>query len=449
MTQQHILIVDDEPDIRNLISDILADEGYSVATAANGEEANKQLTTKQPHLILLDIWMPDIDGISLMKGWIENKLVSVPIVMMSGHGTVETAVEATRLGAKDFIEKPLSLAKLLQTVADTLAQSEQLEPIDNNTEVDTKLLEPIGSSEAISHIKAALERISKTKNHIVIEGEFGTGKYTTALLIHQKRHANQQPCITLDIKTNTTDFDAKVTAINGCFSRAKSGTLIINNIDYLNSQDQEKLFSYLKHSHFTVKEQNNVQAINFQIIAISESSLSPQITNNNFSKELYQLLTQDSILLPSLKRRQEDVPELITYFVNTLPDTEQTPYRKMSFAAQNTLRNHHWTNNISELKSTVRQLLLNDSEGEISLDEVNQLLTTQVQVQEQPKTEHNWYKLPLREARDAFERDYLIHQLKSVNGRVGELAKIAGMERTHLYRKMRALNINPKEIIKA
>ncbi len=447
MNQQHILIVDDEPDIRNLISDILADEGYSVATAANGEEANKQLSIKQPNLVLLDIWMPDIDGISLMKGWIENKLVSAPIVMMSGHGTVETAVEATRLGAKDFIEKPLSLAKLLQTVADVLAQSSQQDLVESENEIKLNSLEPIGNSDAIKHIKKALERIARTKNHIIIEGENGTGKYTTALLIHNKRHSNNQPCITLDIKTVSDNFEQKVTDPNGCFARAKSGSLIINNIDSLSAQQQDKLYSYLKHSHFTVAKQNTVQTIDFQIIAISETALAPQIETGDFSTELYQLLSEDRIQLPSLAQRQEDVPELITYFVNTLPDTEQTPYRKMSFAAQNTLRNHQWNNNIRELKNTVRQLLLNDSDGEISLDEVTHLLTKSTQ--QQPTVYHGWYKLPLREARDAFEKDYLIHQLKAVDGRVGELAKIAGMERTHLYRKMRALDINPKEIIKS
>jgi len=447
MSQQHILIVDDEPDIRNLISDILADEGYSVATAANGEEANKQLANKQPNLILLDIWMPDIDGISLMKGWIENNLVSAPIVMMSGHGTVETAVEATRIGAKDFIEKPLSLAKLLQTVADVLSQSSQQDLVESENEIKFNSLEPIGNSDAIKHIKKALERIARTKNHIIIEGENGTGKYTTALLIHNKRHRNNQPCITLDIKTINDNFEQKVTDSNGSFARAKSGSLVINNIDSLSSQQQDKLYSYLKHSHFTVAKQNTVQTIDFQIIAISEKALAPQIQAGDFSTELYQLLSEDRIQLPSLAQRQEDVPELITYFVNTLPDTEQTPYRKMSFAAQNTLRNHQWHNNIRELKNTVRQLLLNDSEGEISLDEVTHLLNQTSKPE--PTVYHNWYKLPLREARDAFEKDYLIHQLKAVDGRVGELAKIAGMERTHLYRKMRALDINPKEIIKS
>ena len=447
MNQQHILIVDDEPDIRNLISDILADEGYSVATAANGEEANKQLTIKQPNLVLLDIWMPDIDGISLMKGWIENNLITAPIVMMSGHGTVETAVEATRIGAKDFIEKPLSLAKLLQTVTEVLAQSKQQDSAEPESEIAINSLEPIGNSDAINHIRKALERIAKTKNHIVIEGENGTGKYTTALLIHSKRHGSNQPCITLDIKTVGDDFEDKVTGINGCFNRAQSGTLIINNIDSLSTAQQDKLYSYLKHAHYTIAQQNTAQAINFQIIAISELPLAVQVQAGDFSAELFQLLAEDKLHLPCLAQRQEDVPELITYFVNTLPDTEQTPYRKMSFAAQNTLRNHQWNNNIRELKNTVRQLLLNDEEGEISLDEVNTMLS-QTKAEDSPVF-HNWYSLPLREARDAFEKDYLIHQLKAVDGRVGELAKIAGMERTHLYRKMRTLDINPKKIIKS
>jgi DNA-binding NtrC family response regulator len=445
MNQEHILIVDDEPDIRNLISDILADEGYSVATAANGEEACEQLTIKQPQLILLDIWMPDIDGISLMKNWNEQKLVTAPIVMMSGHGTVETAVEATRLGAKDFIEKPLSLAKLLQTVSDTLSQSEQaIEDHDDGSIL--AVVEPIGNSDAIKQIKTTLQRIYKTRNHVMIEGENGTGKYSTALLIHRRRHEKSQPCVLLDAQTIDSSFKDKLMHSNGYFIRAAAGTLIINNIDCLAIEQQNILLSALKHKQFTVFGQNTVQPINFQIVAISKSDINRQIVKGGFLADLYQLISEVKINLPSLQQRQEDIPELINYFVNTLPDTEQTPYRKMSFAAQNRLRNHFWKNNIQELKNTVRQLQLLGGEGEISLDEVTELLE---QSKEITRTQsNNWYDMPLREAREAFEKDYLIHQLKAVDGRVGELAKVAGMERTHLYRKLRALNINPKDIIK-
>lgn len=442
MNQEHILIVDDEPDIRNLISDILADEGYSVAVAANGEEANQQLNIKQPNLILLDIWMPDIDGISLMKEWNEKNLVSAPIVMMSGHGTVETAVEATKIGAKDFIEKPLSLAKLLQTVSETLAQSTQNND-DAHTQSITSIVEPIGNSEAINQIKSALEMIFKTRNHIMISGEKGTGKYSTAQLIHQKRHGKEQPCVLLDAKTLDEKFEEKITHSNGYFVRAESGTLIINNIDSLTLDQQRILTSLLKHQQFTVHRQNTVQPINFQIIGIFQKDISRQMSKNEFSKDLFEIVAEVKLAIPSLQQRQEDIPELINYFVNTLPDTEQTPYRKMSFAAQNRLRNQHWTNNIQELKNTVRQLQLLDGSGEISLEEV-EVLIAQTEETQAIQSSH-WYDLPLREAREAFEKDYLLHQLKVVEGRVGELAKVAGMERTHLYRKLRALNINLKE----
>jgi len=445
MNKEHILIVDDEPDIRNLISEILADEGYSVATAANGEEANQHIKMRQPNLVLLDIWMPDIDGISLMKSWNEKQLVSAPIVMMSGHGTVETAVEATRLGAKDFVEKPLSLAKLLQTVSDTLAQSKQVvsEPLESSLNI----LEPIGNSEAINRIKNALQKIFKTKNHIVIEGENGTGKYSTAMLIHHKRHENDNPCVLLDALTIDSDFDEKLTHSNGYFIRAAAGSLIINNIDSLSLNQQNTLLSYLKHRQFSVFHQNNVHPIQFQIIAISQCELTQLVNDGLFLNDLYELIAEVKLSLPTLHERQEDIPELLNYYVNTLPDSENTPYRKMSFAAQNLLRNHHWKNNIIELKNTVRQLQLLGGDGEISKDEVNTLISQTIACQDNPV--NNWYHMPLREAREAFEKDYLIHQLKAVDGRVGELAKIAGMERTHLYRKLRTLNINPKDIMKS
>ena len=446
MNQEHILIVDDEPDIRNLISEILMDEGYSVTTAANGEEANQKLLLKQPQLILLDIWMPDIDGISLMKEWNDKKLVTAPIVMMSGHGTVETAVEATRLGAKDFIEKPLSLAKLLKTVSETLANSDQPNE-EKGSKLITSIVEPIGNSDAINQVRKSLEKIYKTKNHVMIEGEHGTGKYSLAQLIHQKRHNNQQPCVLLDAQTIDKDFEEKITHSNGCFARAGSGTLIINNIDNLDQEQQKILLSLLKHKQYTLYRQNTVQLINFQIIAISQFDINRSISVNSFSSELYDLIAEVKLVVPNLQQRQQDIPELITYFVNTLPDTEQTPYRKISFSAQNRLRNQPWKNNIQELKNTVRQLQLLSGDGEISLEEVNVLLE---QTEETNQIRSNsWYDLPLREAREAFEREYLIHQLKAVEGRVGELAKVAGMERTHLYRKLRALNINPKEVMKA
>ncbi len=444
MNQEHILIVDDEPDIRNLISEILTDEGYSVTTAANGQEANQQLSRKQPNLILLDIWMPDIDGISLMKEWNEKNLVTAPIVMMSGHGTVETAVEATRLGAKDFIEKPLSLAKLLQTVSETLANSEQA--IDNKDKQNNTIIEPIGSSEAITQVRATLDKVFKSRNHVMIEGEHGTGKYSTAQLIHHKRHAHDQPCVLMDAQTLDGDFKEILTHSNGYFSRSGSGSLIINNVDSLNDEQQKILLSSLKHKQFTVFRQNTVQPISFQIIAISQLNINQQIAKNAFSPELYDLLAEVKVTVPSLQQRQQDIPELITYFVNTLPDTEQTPYRKMSFAAQNRLRNQQWKNNIQGLKNTVRQLQLMGGEGEISLEEVNTLMEQAEETNQ--KRSNNWTDLPLREAREAFEKEYLIHQLKAVDGRVGELAKVAGMERTHLYRKLRALNINPKDVMK-
>ncbi len=443
MNKEHILVVDDEPDIRNLISDILKDEGYSVSTAANGDEANQQLNIKQPHLILLDIWMPDIDGISLMKSWNEKNLVSAPIVMMSGHGTVETAVEATRLGAKDFIEKPLSLAKLLQTVTDTLAQYEQT--TDNNDTIGS-VIEPIGNSPAINQIRSALDKLYKTKNHIVIEGANGVGKCATAMLIHHKRHAKNEPCVLLDAMTVDDAFEEKLTQHNGYFIKAKKGTLVINNIDLLSLNHQTILLSFLKHKQFALYKQNVINSIGFQIVAISTNDLCQLVKAGQFLSELYEILAEVKLELPALKDRQEDIPELLNYYVNTLPDEENTPYRKMSFAAQNLLRNHQWNNNILELKNTVRQLQLLGGEGEISKEEVDSMLLQGDNMAQNIK--HNWYDLPLREAREAFERDYLIHQLKTVDGRVGELAKVAGMERTHLYRKLRVLNINPKDVMK-
>lgn len=445
MSREHILIVDDEPDIRNLISDILSDEGYSVATAANGEEANSQLTIKTPQLILLDIWMPDIDGISLMKGWLEKKQVTAPIVMMSGHGTVETAVEATRLGARDFIEKPLSLAKLLQTVSENITPAGE----EESTTEAFDILEPIGNSAATNQLRASLNNIYQSHSHLFIEGDYGTGKNSIAVLIHHRKFGTDKPVINMDAAFCGEDFNKKLTAHGGYFDKSMDGTLIINNIDCLTRDQQNLLLSFIKFKQYSNFGQNNIQPLNSQIIAISKQDMNQLITENEFSSELYSMLAEVKLYVPSLSERQEDIPELVNFYVNTLPDNENTPYRKISFAAQNLLRNHHWKNNIVDLKNTVRQLLMLGGDGEISKDEVEQLLI-ESSVEDTPdKNQKNWYSMPLREAREAFEKDYLLYQLQAVEGRVGKLAEVAGMERTHLYRKLRALNINPKDVIKS
>ncbi len=438
MSQSHILIVDDEPDIRNLISEILTDEGYQVSTAEGGHDANQQMQDKTPDLVLLDIWMPDIDGISLLKSWNQNHNMPFAVVMMSGHGTIETAIEATKMGAHDFVEKPISLAKLLQTIEQTLAAN-QGELGSNEMNQEWQVLEPIGSSTAIHELRTCIEKLSKTTTNTTFVGDSGTGKLTLALWLHQQRYQNQQAAVIIDSLTlNDANID-KVLADNyqQLIQHSQSGSFILTNIDCLTSGLQNKLLIHLKQWQ-KPHQQNPVQ-----LLSTTHQDIKVMVNNDEFNRELYEFVAEFTVPVCTLSERAEDVPELLNFYVNFMPDQEQTPYRKLSFAAQNHLRNYGWPGNLRELKNLVRQLQLQPGDAEIQLDEVIELLE-QTQQAQSNSSQSTRYDLELREAREEFERDYFLYHLQQVEGKVGDLAKISGMERTNLYRKLRALNINPK-----
>lgn len=438
MSQPHILIVDDEPDIRNLISEILTDEGYQVSVADGGEHANQQLQEIAPDLVLLDIWMPDIDGISLLKSWNQNHSMPFSVVMMSGHGTIETAIEATKMGANDFVEKPISLAKLLQTIEQTLAS----QPKDSTTASinnEWQVLEPIGNSTVIQELRDCIQKLSKTHNNTCFIGDSGCGKLNLALWLHQLRHQTQNSAVIIDSLTlDEFSIDKELEqAHQNISSHSDHGSIILTNVDCLTENAQNKLLVHLK------RWQKPLQNNHIQLLSTTQHDLKIMVNNGEFNRELYDYVAEFPVTVCSLAQRAEDVPELLNFYVNYLPDQEQTPYRKLSFAAQNHLRNYAWPGNLRELKNLVRQLQLQPGDAEIQLEEVTDLLL-QTQAEQNISSHNTRYDLELREAREEFERDYFLHHLKQTEGKVGDVAKISGMERTNLYRKLRALNINFK-----
>lgn len=455
MAAKYILIVDDEPDIRQLVSEILEDEGYEISTAENAEEAKELRRKRRPDLILLDIWMPGQDGISLLKDWQESDSLSCPVVMMSGHGTIETAVEATRLGAHDFIEKPLSMAKMLLCIENAL-YSDQL--AQENKELREQIISPqypVGNSNTMKTLREQAQRIALNNSTVIIYGETGVGKEVFARFIHansdNKEGSFIKACISsIPEKMQMKEifgWDEGEKIHYGLLDKARAGTLYLSDISNLNSETQANLLHALENGIFTRVDGNESININLKLIVSSQHDLSDDVVADQFNKDLYEKLNIIPLMIPSLRDHPEDVPELLNYFVDQQIERDSLPYRHFSVPAQNFLRNHQWLGNIRELSNIVQRLLILGTDSEITQDEVEEAVSNEIPVFSQSMTQDSTdlFDLPLRQAREQFEHDYIDYQLKLVEGNVSKLAELVQMERTHLYRKMRSLKIDPKQ----
>lgn len=437
MATTRILIVDDEPDIRDLVGDILTDEGYEVFAAPDAATARELRGQHQPDLILLDVWMPDIDGVTLLREWRDGDLLDCPVVMISGHGSVETAVEATRLGAHDFIEKPVSMARLLATVRQALEAGRQQKG-ESVTRAEAPLvLEPLGRSAAVQQLKRRLERIASHDTAVTILGEAGTGKGDAARWIHAHSRRAGGPFVPV----SEADGSQLVTLAR----QAEGGVLFIENIAGLDSSGQSALRRILEPAGRGAAAARG-EAVNVRVLAGSQRDLGALVRNDGFDEALYYLLNVVTLDMPPLRERQEDVPDLVRFYAEFFPGRDGVPYRHFSMAAQNRLRQYDWPGNLRELKQLVRRLLIAGGD-EVSADEVEQALSQSDGARGVENGDVSaLFSLPLREAREAFERQYLTHRLKLVDGSVGKLAEVAEMERTHLYRKLRQLGIDPKQV---
>lgn len=452
-TRPYILVVDDEPDIRNLLQEILEDEGYEVSVAENGESARHAHRDRRPDLVLLDIWMPDVDGITLLKEWAEEGTgLPMPVIMMSGHGTVETAVEATRLGAYDFIEKPLSLAKLLLTIEHAL-EAERLQRENQGLRRQSHIPhEPVGHSAVMQRLREQVKRIAEHDTWILMTGESGSGMSVVAHYLHNCSPHGERPFIEMSVAALTSEnaaselfgYEQNEKIHYGLLEQANGGTLFISDVGDMDMATQTRLNSALEAKSFQRIDGETSVQLNVRIITATHYNLEQHIEQEKFRKDLYYQLNVVPVRVPSLREHREDVPELLNYYINLYVDQDKLPYRKFSLAAQNRLRNYHWPGNIRELSNLVQRLLIIGTGVEISLEEVEQALGSQ---------NHQvsagiplGYDRPLREAREQFEKAYLEYQLKQHNGSVGKVAKIVGLERTHLYRKLRSLGIDPKNL---
>lgn len=448
MRPASILVVDDETDIRSTISDILEDEGYSVRAAGDAAAAREEVRRDHPDLILLDVWMPDVDGITLLREWAEDGEPRCPVVILSGHGTVETAVEATRLGAVDFVEKPLSLNKLLRTVQRAL--DKQRDGRRGSHGLLPSNAVPVGRSAAMRTLRQEAAAVADRSEPLLIVGESGAGRSHSARHVHAVGSRAECPFITLAAgAVPETNAAQALFGIGprpegpqeaGCLERAGDGTLYIQDVHELGETAQRLLAGALEQRAFV--RLGHAEPIPFRARVMAS------VTPDGGTRLRPDLLAHLSVLelrVPPLRDRPEDVTELLRYCVDRLVDDESLPFRRFSVAAQNRLRHYPWPGNVRELESLVRRLLVAGGDEDISLEELEGALEPPAGSR-QPLVKQDLLSLPLREAREQFERAYLVEQLALCGGRVGALAKRVGMERTHLYRKLRALGVDFRQI---
>lgn len=451
MTTQapRILVVDDEPDIRRLISEILQDEGYQVATAENAAEARVLKKTTSPDLILLDIWMPDSDGITLLREWVTEKKLLSPVVMMSGHGSVEAAVEATRLGAYDFLEKPLSMAKLLLIVERALEASNlQIENAGLKQQLSVEI-EPVGKSAVVARTKEQLKRLAQHGTRVLLVGEAGVGKELYARYLHANSAHRDGPFVHVAVgsispENSAVEFFGKEDGgkvYPGLLERAHKGSLFLGEIGGMDKETQLRLLSALESSSFLRVGGSESVRVDVRVVSSTRMALDEEVRSGRFRQDLYYLLNEVTLDIQPLREHSEDVPTLLSFYVDYFVSQDRLAFRKFSMSAQNFLRNYHWRGNIRELKNLVQRLMILGVGEDIELDEVKAALgaggSNSVVIASVPE----FFNLPLKDARDHFEKAYLEYHLEQTGGSVARLSAAVGMERTHLYRKLHSLNI--------
>ena len=404
-----ILVVDDEVGIRELLSEILADEGHQVLLAESAASARQVRERQRPDLVLLDIWMPDTDGITLLKEWSACGQLTMPVVMMSGHGTIETAVEATRIGALDFLEKPIALQRLLTTVKRALRNQEVPAPRELS-------LAALGRSPALADAKRRLSQVAQAAAPLMLRGERGMQAELFARLLL----APGAPFL--------VGPELLSEPISEVLSRAAGGILFLSDLTRLGRPEQ-------KNVEFLLARTDKYKT---RIVSFSPADAKTLVEKCDFDPELVTRLSELTLKLPALREFAEDVPDLAAMMLAQLVEARACPARRMSVAALNALRHHPWPSNLVELEGVVKDLALTALQEEIGLEDVERVLATRGDVPAAPQL---GLDRPYREAREAFERVYFENLLVLEQGSMSRVAERSGLERTHLYRKLKALGL--------
>ena len=418
MAANQILVDDDEVGIRELLFEILSDEGFGVRLAENAQTARAARKEMRPDLVLLDIWMPDIDGITLLKEWAGSGLLTMPVVMMSGHGTIDSAVEATRIGAFDFLEKPISLPKLLATVGKALAGGKTLPKTG-------LALVNLGRARIVQELRQRLEQVGRLRTPVLLIGELGCGFEVCARHLHL---ANTPWVVPENAEWLASNPFEPLT-------EARDGTLFLQEISTLGKAEQKGLLQLL----------GKLEKFNVRLICAASGPLPAMAEDGRFEPALYHQLAGLTIRVPSVADHAEDIPDIAATLLTQLVDANEVPLRALTVGALNVMRNLDWPGNLPVLQNVVKTLALTALANDITGEDVNRVAREfNLGPREQATTEVGVsLDLPLRDAREQFEKQYFLHHIRREEGNMSRVADRVGLERTHLYRKLKQLGIRP------
>jgi two-component system nitrogen regulation response regulator NtrX len=461
-----ILIVDDEPDIRMLVTGILRDEGYETREAADSDQALAVFRARRPSLVILDVWLQGskLDGLQILEAMHREEPV-VPVVMISGHGTIETAVQAIQQGAYDFIEKPFKADRLLLVVRRAI-EAAQLKR--ENSELRLRAgaeAEMVGASHVIRELRAAIEKVAPTGSRVLITGPAGAGKEVVARMIHARSRRADGPFMVLNCATlNPGRLEDELFGVEagsdplaqprraGTLEHAHGGTLLLDEVADMPLETQGKIVRVLQDQSFERIGGATRVKVDVRVIATTNRDLSAEITAGRFREDLFYRLNVVPLRVPSLRERRDDIPPLARHFLARSAETSGLPLRDLAEDALAVLQAYDWPGNVRQLRNLMDWLLImapGEAKEPIRAEHLPPDIGAAAPPVMRPDRSGEIMALPLREARELFEKQYLLAQLNRFGGNISRTANFVGMERSALHRKLKSLGVNAEDRVAA
>ena len=447
-----ILIIDDEKNICSAIKGILEDEGYDCDYSLNYADGFRKLQENKFDVLFLDIWLRDIDGIEGLKE-IKRHFSEIDVIMISGHGTIETAVDTIRYGAYDFLEKPLSLERIVMIIKHLDDKASLMQDLRSTKYKNVKKYDLIGVSEQITRLKERIEKIASMNSWVLITGENGTGKEHVARLIHMLGKRSDKPFVEINCSAVPTElieselfgsekgaYTGSVKRKIGKFELADTGVLFLDEIGDMGIMMQAKLLRVLETGEFSRLGGNDIIKSDFRLISATNKDLQLEIESNRFRSDLFYRINVIPIEVPSLRKRKDDIPLLVNHFIQETVSINGLQDKQVTEELMNIFINYEWPGNVRQLKNIVERMVVLSEDNVLDVKDAPNILLSGVSEMEQHMVDTN-YSPSLKEARDEFEKTFILKALQSTNWNVTQTARILDMERTYLYRKIKAYDL--------